>query len=107
MAPTSSSTSSSTSTSFPTEKLKDKDNEPEDMDMGVSSMDMVFSEEELGEEDPREHLNLVFIGHVDAGKSTMSGQILYLTGQVDKRTIERFEREAKAKNREKIGRAHV
>jgi hypothetical protein len=37
---------------------------------------------ELVDEDPREHLNLVFIGHVDAGKSTMSGQILYLTGQV-------------------------
>jgi peptide chain release factor subunit 3 len=55
---------------------------------------------ELQEEDPREHLNLVFIGHVDAGKSTMSGQLLYLTGQVDKRTIERFEREAKQLNRE-------
>lgn len=37
---------------------------------------------EIQEEDPREHLNLVFIGHVDAGKSTMSGQLLYLTGQV-------------------------
>ncbi len=55
---------------------------------------------EIQEEDPREHLNLVFIGHVDAGKSTMSGQLLYLTGQVDKRTIERFEREAKQLNRE-------
>lgn len=46
------------------------------------------------------HLNLVFIGHVDAGKSTLSGNILYLTGQVDKRTIEKFEREAKKLNRE-------
>lgn len=27
-------------------------------------------------EDPREHLNVVFIGHVDAGKSTISGQIM-------------------------------
>ena len=27
----------------------------------------------------REHLNIVFIGHVDAGKSTTGGQILYLT----------------------------
>jgi len=42
-------------------------------------------EKELLEEDPREHLNLVFIGHVDAGKSTMSGQLLYLTGQVSSR----------------------
>ena len=57
-------------------------------------------EEEQAEEDPREHLNLVFIGHVDAGKSTLSGSILYLMGMVDKRTIERFEREAKDRNRE-------
>lgn len=54
----------------------------------------------LTEGDPREHLNLVFIGHVDAGKSTLSGSILYLMGKVDKRTIEKFEREAKERNRE-------
>mmetsp|Transcript_13229 Transcript_13229/g.15567 ORF Transcript_13229/g.15567 Transcript_13229/m.15567 type:complete len:606 (-) Transcript_13229:136-1953(-) len=52
------------------------------------------------EGDPREHFNLVFIGHVDAGKSTLSGNILYLTDNVDKRTIERYEREAKERNRE-------
>ena len=40
----------------------------------------------------REHLNIVFIGHVDAGKSTMAGQILFLTGGVDDRTIEKYER---------------
>lgn len=56
--------------------------------------------EVLTEGDPREHLNLVFIGHVDAGKSTLSGSILYLMGMVDARTIERFEREAKQRNRE-------
>lgn len=52
------------------------------------------------EGDPREHLNLVFIGHVDAGKSTLSGSILYITENVDKRTIERYEKEAKERNRE-------
>jgi peptide chain release factor subunit 3 len=31
-------------------------------------------------EDPRDHLNVVFIGHVDAGKSTLGGQILFITG---------------------------
>lgn len=54
----------------------------------------------LKDGDPREHLNLVFIGHVDAGKSTLSGNILYLTDNVDKRTIERYEKEAKERNRE-------
>jgi peptide chain release factor subunit 3 len=52
------------------------------------------------EGDPREHFNLVFIGHVDAGKSTLSGNILYLTENVDKRTIEKYEQEAKTRNRE-------
>ena len=50
--------------------------------------------------DKREHLNIVFIGHVDAGKSTLGGQLLYLTGMVDKRTIEKYERDAKEKGRE-------
>jgi hypothetical protein len=40
----------------------------------------------------REHLNIVFIGHVDAGKSTTGGQILYLTGGVDERTIQKYEK---------------
>lgn len=48
----------------------------------------------------KEHVNVVFIGHVDAGKSTIGGQLLYLTGMVDKRTLEKYEREAKEKNRE-------
>uniref|UniRef100_A0AAX7UIS0 Tr-type G domain-containing protein n=1 Tax=Astatotilapia calliptera TaxID=8154 RepID=A0AAX7UIS0_ASTCA len=48
----------------------------------------------------KEHINVVFIGHVDAGKSTIGGQIMYLTGMVDKRTLEKYEREAKEKNRE-------
>lgn len=52
------------------------------------------------EGDPREHINLVFIGHVDAGKSTLCGNILYLTDNVDKRSIERYEKEAKERNRD-------
>jgi peptide chain release factor subunit 3 len=34
------------------------------------------------------------------GKSTLSGSILYIMGMVDARTIERYEREAKTRNRE-------
>jgi peptide chain release factor subunit 3 len=58
-------------------------------------------------EDPRDHLNVVFIGHVDAGKSTLGGQILFLTGGVDQRTIEKYEREAKDKNRESWYMAYI
>lgn len=48
----------------------------------------------------KEPVNVIFIGHVDAGKSTIGGQIMFLTGMVDKRTLEKYEREAKEKNRE-------
>ncbi|XP_063362062.1 eukaryotic peptide chain release factor GTP-binding subunit ERF3A isoform X1 [Cydia amplana] len=48
----------------------------------------------------KEHVNVVFIGHVDAGKSTIGGQIMSLTGMVDKRTLDKYEREAREKSRE-------
>jgi peptide chain release factor subunit 3 len=48
----------------------------------------------------KEHLNIVFIGHVDAGKSTMGGNLLYITGMVDKRTMEKYEKDAKEAGRE-------
>ncbi|CAH1971819.1 unnamed protein product [Acanthoscelides obtectus] len=51
-------------------------------------------------EEKKEHVNVVFIGHVDAGKSTIGGQIMALTGMVDKRTLEKYEREAREKSRE-------
>lgn len=69
-----------------------------DTDIVVKPKKKLMKPEEAG---PRkEHVNVVFIGHVDAGKSTIGGQLLYLTGMVDKRTLEKYEREAKEKNRE-------
>eukprot|EP00927_Polykrikos_kofoidii_P051215 TRINITY_DN45000_c0_g1_i1.p1 TRINITY_DN45000_c0_g1~~TRINITY_DN45000_c0_g1_i1.p1 ORF type:complete len:660 (-),score=197.66 TRINITY_DN45000_c0_g1_i1:228-2045(-) len=50
--------------------------------------------------DPRMHLNVVFMGHVDAGKSTTCGNILYLSGCVDDRTVKSYKKEAADKNRE-------
>lgn len=40
------------------------------------------------------HVNLVVIGHVDAGKSTTTGHLIYKCGGIDKRVIEKFEKEA-------------
>ncbi|KAK9324344.1 P-loop containing nucleoside triphosphate hydrolase protein [Lipomyces orientalis] len=48
----------------------------------------------------KEHLSIIFMGHVDAGKSTMGGNLLFLTGTVDKRTMEKYEKEAKDAGRE-------
>ncbi|KAJ2161396.1 translation termination factor GTPase eRF3 [Coemansia sp. RSA 552] len=57
-------------------------------------------DEMLLDEHFKEHLNVIFIGHVDAGKSTLGGNILVLTDMVDKRAMEKIEREAKEAGRE-------
>jgi len=41
------------------------------------------------------HINIVVVGHVDSGKSTTTGHLIYKCGGIDKRTIEKFEKEAK------------
>jgi len=40
------------------------------------------------------HVNIVVIGHVDSGKSTTTGHLIYKCGGIDKRVIEKFEKEA-------------
>jgi len=40
------------------------------------------------------HINIVVIGHVAAGKSTTTGHLIYKCGGIDKRTIEKYEKEA-------------
>merc|ERR1712087_557097 len=39
-------------------------------------------------------INLVVIGHVDSGKSTSTGHLIYKCGGIDERTIAKFEKEA-------------
>jgi elongation factor 1-alpha len=46
------------------------------------------------------HLNLVIMGHVDHGKSTTTGHMLYLAGVVDERTIKQYEEEARKLGKE-------
>lgn len=48
----------------------------------------------------KEHVNIIFIGHVDAGKSTLGGSILWSTGMVDERTMDKYKKEAKDMGRE-------
>merc|ERR1712151_355454 len=40
------------------------------------------------------YVNIVVIGHVDAGKSTSTGHLIYLCGGIDERTIDKFRKEA-------------
>lgn len=93
-----------TETSLPeVEKLK-----IEEESKTVNSADALIKEQEdeVDEEvvkdmfGGKDHVSIIFMGHVDAGKSTMGGNILYLTGSVDKRTVEKYEREAKDAGRQ-------
>lgn len=47
----------------------------------------------------KNHISLVVIGHVDAGKSTTTGHLIYKLGGIDKRTLEKFEKEASEKGK--------
>ncbi|CAA0841938.1 Translation elongation factor EF1A/initiation factor IF2gamma family protein [Striga hermonthica] len=76
-------------------EVKEKESSPPD------------DEEDEVEDKKKRHLNVVFIGHVDAGKSTIGGQILFLSGQVDDRTIKKYENEAKEKSRESWYMAYI
>jgi Translation elongation factor EF-1alpha (GTPase) len=51
-------------------------------------------------DESRQPLNIVFIGHVDAGKSTICGNILLMTGKVDQNDVRKLQMEAKENNRE-------
>ncbi|MEE9115592.1 MAG: GTP-binding protein, partial [Thermoplasmata archaeon] len=45
------------------------------------------------------HLNLVFIGHVDHGKSTLVGRLLLDTGHIEQHVIDKFRKEAEEKGK--------
>ena len=42
----------------------------------------------------KEHINLVFIGHVDHGKSTTVGRLLYDSGSIDEQTMRKLREKA-------------
>jgi elongation factor 1-alpha len=49
--------------------------------------------------EPKPHLNLAFIGHVDHGKSTLVGRLMYDTGAIDPHVIDEYRKEAAAKGK--------
>ncbi|HDI06660.1 MAG TPA: translation elongation factor EF-1 subunit alpha [Candidatus Aenigmarchaeota archaeon] len=48
----------------------------------------------------KEHVNLVTIGHIDHGKSTLVGRLLFDTGAIREETLRKLKEEAKEKKKE-------
>jgi peptide chain release factor subunit 3 len=110
-APTSSTPTPAKKESTPAKKESTpakKDSTPISASASIATADAIAKEQEdeVDEEvvkdmfGGKDHVSIIFMGHVDAGKSTMGGNILYLTGSVDKRTVEKYEREAKDAGRQ-------
>ncbi|KAL7345955.1 translation elongation factor 1-alpha [Encephalitozoon intestinalis] len=59
------------------------------------------------ENDVKPRLNVCFIGHVDSGKSTTVGMLAYQLGAVDKREMEKYEKEAALNNKESFYLAYL
>jgi len=53
------------------------------------------------------HINVVVIGHVDSGKSTTTGHLIYKCGALDKRTLERVQAEANNLGRQSFSFAFI
>jgi len=75
---------------------------------GFKDVSEITLEETVVEVDEtRQPSSMVFIGHVDVGKSTICGNLMFMSGMVDERTIEKFKQEAKEKNRDSWWLAYV
>ncbi|KAL7721002.1 Guanine nucleotide regulatory protein [Entamoeba marina] len=77
---------------------------------GITEEELKQEVEEVENEEneiTRDNVNIIFIGHVDCGKSTTSGNILYQMGAIDKRIIEKYEKEAKEKQRDSWWLAYI
>ncbi len=53
------------------------------------------------------HMNLVFVGHVDHGKSTSVGRVLFDTGNIPEQEMKKIQEEAKTLGKETFGLAFV
>ena len=92
-SPISSRTGSRISSPNPDKWSESKPSKP--MQTKALNPEIALSEYNKNRSEGKPHINLVVIGHVDAGKSTLMGHLLYLLGFVSKKTIHRYETDSK------------
>merc|ERR1719195_2048391 len=54
---------------------------------------------DTGDGKKRKHLGIVVVGHVDAGKSTTTGHLMFKLGGIDDRTLTKLQAEADAQGK--------
>lgn len=60
------------------------------IEQGESNIEQGESSKGRGKTPKKENINIIFIGHVDSGKSTITGQILQQTGMLDERIVKKY-----------------
>ena len=85
----------------------EKKPEEEEKIKKVKDIQVTAADDVVAVETSKQPCSVVFIGHVDAGKSTISGQMIYQMGVVDDRTIQKYKKEAKDKGRDSWWLAYV
>ncbi|ELP94647.1 eukaryotic peptide chain release factor GTP-binding subunit, putative [Entamoeba invadens IP1] len=92
--------------SFVPKKKKPEEEKPAPIDDELKQ-EIEKVEEEASEGPIKESANIIFVGHVDAGKSTTSGNILFQAGTIEQRIIDKYEKEAKDNQRESWWLAYI
>ena len=69
--------------------------EPNSVTDKVSKKTQSVLEEFAKQQNEKPELNLVVIGHVDSGKSTLMGHFLYKIGCVNKKQMRKYEHESR------------
>ncbi|KAI9476268.1 MAG: P-loop containing nucleoside triphosphate hydrolase protein [Benjaminiella poitrasii] len=67
---------------------------PEPISKIPASRRIDISQEYANRDDKQIQLNICIIGHVDSGKSTLTGHLSFMLGEIDARTMRKFEHES-------------
>ena len=88
-------------------KVSPKKQTPEQRDKWYSDRLQLIESTYSRELHESNQLNIVVIGHVDAGKSTLMGHVLHLQGRVNDRLVQKYERESREQGKQSFSYAWI